>query len=158
MSCIYGPRQFGNEDQGWVAHFFLQAMKGQPITIYGDGYQVRDALYVEDAAAAWLSVLERIDAIKGRVFNLGGGPQNAVSLRELLDLIAEMLPQRPKVTFSEWRPGDQPWYVSDIRAISAALGWAPRMTIGAGVKRLHSWLTHRFGDALGKRALLEARA
>jgi CDP-paratose 2-epimerase len=158
MSCIYGPRQFGNEDQGWVAHFFLQAIKKLPITVYGDGYQVRDALYVEDAAAAWLGALDHIDAIKGRVFNLGGGYQNAVSLRELLDLIGEMLKQPPQVTFDDWRPGDQPWYVSDIRAISKSLGWAPRMKLRAGVKRLYDWLAHRFGDLPAARALLGARA
>jgi CDP-paratose 2-epimerase len=158
MSCIYGPRQFGNEDQGWVAHFFLQAIRKLPITIYGNGYQVRDALFVEDAAAAWLGALDRIDEIKGRVFNLGGGCENAVSLRELIDLIGEMLKQRPQVTFSDWRPGDQPWYVSDIRAISKTLGWAPRMRLRAGIQRLYDWLAHRFGDTAAERALLEARA
>src|SRR3712207_5136647 len=88
MSCIYGPRQFGTEDQGWIAHFLLRALHGEPITIYGDGYQVRDALFIDDAVAAWLGVLDGIDRHKGQIFNLGGGPNNAVSLREMMRLIA----------------------------------------------------------------------
>src|SRR5206468_11792722 len=81
MSCIYGPRQFGTEDQGWIAHFFLQALRAREITIYGDGYQVRDALHVDDAVAAWLAVLDQIDSSRGEIFNLGGGPDNSLSLR-----------------------------------------------------------------------------
>src|SRR5204863_7960946 len=90
MSCIYGPRQFGTEDQGWIAHFLLQAIQDKPIVIYGDGLQVRDALHVSDAVAAWIGALNQIDNIRGGVFNLGGGQGNTVSLLELLDLIAEL--------------------------------------------------------------------
>ncbi len=158
MSCVYGPGQFGTEDQGWLAHFFLQALRKEPITIFGDGYQVRDALYIDDATAAWLAALDRIDTIKGRVFNLGGGPANAVSLREVLDLIEEMLPYRPSASFSDWRPGDQPWYVTDIAAIAAALDWSPRMGVRQGVTKLHSWLAQRFGELPRERRLLEVRA
>lgn len=146
MSCIYGPRQFGTEDQGWIAHFLLQALQDRPITIYGDGYQVRDALFVEDAVAAWLGALDNIDAVKGHVFNVGGGLDNAISLRELLDLIAELKCSRPKILFGDWRPGDQPWYVSDIRSISRALGWQPRVSLRDGLSRLDHWLTTRFAD------------
>src|SRR5579883_1844134 len=99
MSCIYGPRQFGTEDQGWIAHFMLQAVKEQPITIFGDGLQVRDALYVGDAAAAWIAALDRIDAVAGRIFNLGGGPANAVSLLELIDTIEQLRGHRPALRF-----------------------------------------------------------
>jgi CDP-paratose 2-epimerase len=144
MSCIYGPRQFGNEDQGWIAHFLLQAIRGAPITIYGNGFQVRDALFVGDAVAAWLAALDRIDAVRGRVFNLGGGPDNAVSLLEMMDLIGELRGGRPSVAFDAWRPGDQPWYVSDIAAISAALDWRPSVPLAVGLRHLDAWLSTRF--------------
>jgi CDP-paratose 2-epimerase len=145
MSCIYGPRQFGTEDQGWIAHFLRQAVQGKPIVIYGDGLQVRDALHVSDAVAAWLAALDRIDAIGGGVFNLGGGPGQTVSLIELLDLIGELRGTMPRVRFADWRPGDQPWYVSDIRAVSRALGWQPRVDLRAGLRTLDDWLDRRFG-------------
>jgi CDP-paratose 2-epimerase len=147
MSCIYGPRQFGNEDQGWIAHFLIQAICGRPITIYGDGYQVRDALFIDDAVAAWLGALDRIDAIKGRIFNLGGGPANAISLLELLDLMCGMFDRLPPVSHGAWRPGDQPWYVADIRAIAQALDWLPRTPIAEGLAKLQCWLVQRFGEA-----------
>ena len=145
MSCIYGPRQFGNEDQGWIAHFLLQAIRHNPITIYGDGYQVRDALYVDDAVAAWLAALDRINRVSGRIFNLGGGPANAISLRELLNLIAELRGEPPSLRFDAWRPGDQPWYISDIAAISRELDWSPRTPVRAGLRALERWLDSRFG-------------
>ncbi len=147
MSCIYGPRQFGTEDQGWIAHFLIRAIRGEPITIYGNGYQVRDALFVDDAVRAWLAVLDGIDTVSGRIFNLGGGPANTISLRELIALIAKLRGASPHVTFDSWRPGDQPWYVTDIRAINEALGWAPKVTFPEGLARLEHWLTERFGEA-----------
>ncbi|MFL6796486.1 MAG: NAD-dependent epimerase/dehydratase family protein [Xanthobacteraceae bacterium] len=143
MSCIYGPRQFGNEDQGWIAHFLLQAMRNSPITIYGDGYQVRDALFVGDAVDAWIKALDHIDVARGRTFNLGGGPANAVSLNDLLDLIADLRGRRPECRFADWRPGDQPWYVSDVRTISAALGWQPHTGLREGLRALAQWLDSR---------------
>lgn len=147
MSCIYGPRQFGTEDQGWIAHFMLRAMRGHPITIFGDGLQVRDALHIDDAVAAWLGALDRIDTVSGRIFNLGGGPDNAVSLLELIDMIKQLRGSEPELRFNTWRPGDQPWYVSDIRAIAAALGWAPRVRLRGGLLSLQGWLESRFGPA-----------
>jgi CDP-paratose 2-epimerase len=147
MSCIYGPRQFGTEDQGWIAHFMLQAVKGRPITVYGDGLQVRDALHVADAAAAWIAALDGIDAVAGRIFNLGGGPDNAVSLLELLDTIEELRGRRPALRFDAWRPGDQPWYVSDISAIAAAIGWRPTLSLRDGLRSLEQWIETRFGSA-----------
>jgi CDP-paratose 2-epimerase len=151
MSCIYGPRQFGTEDQGWIAHFLLSALRGQPLTIYGDGYQVRDALHVSDAVEAWLSALDHIALVRGRVFNLGGGPQNSVSLRELIGLIAQLTKTDVAYSFADWRPGDQPWYVTDTRALCTALGWAPKTTLQDGLDSLHQWLSSRFGDLSGKR-------
>jgi CDP-paratose 2-epimerase len=158
MSCIYGPRQFGNEDQGWIAHFLLQAINGRPITIYGDGHQVRDALFVEDAVEAWIEALNRIDDVRGRVFNLGGGPANAISLRGMLDLIGKLRGRNPDVRFDGWRPGDQPWYVSDVRAISRALDWTPQTLLPQGVRSLERWLDRRPADTAPQPQLLEARA
>jgi CDP-paratose 2-epimerase len=148
MSCIYGPRQFGTEDQGWIAHFMLQSIRRCPITIFGDGLQVRDTLHIDDAVDAWLRILDGIDAVRGRIFNLGGGPKNAISLLELLDLIAQSRGERPEVRFSGWRPGDQPWYVSDIRALATAVGWQPRVTLRDGLRTLERWLEVRFGTAM----------
>jgi CDP-paratose 2-epimerase len=145
MSCIYGPRQFGNEDQGWIAHFLLQAIHNRPIMIYGDGYQVRDALFVDDAVDAWIRALDGIEQVRGEVFNLGGGPGNAVSLREMIDLIAELRGEKPDCRYAAWRPGDQPWYVSDTRGISRALGWHARTSVRDGLRALGQWLDSRAG-------------
>ena len=158
MSCIYGPRQFGTEDQGWIAHFLLQAARGEPITIYGDGHQVRDALYVGDAVDAWIGAVDAIDRVGGQVFNLGGGPQSALSLRELLAWIADHHGARPDVRMDTWRPGDQPWYVSDTRKISHALGWAPRTTLDAGLRALDDWLAGAGIGAAPPHCLQEAQA
>jgi CDP-paratose 2-epimerase len=151
MSCIYGPRQYGTEDQGWIAHFLIQAIRGKPITIYGDGYQVRDALHVTDAVAAWLGVLDNIAAVRGQIFNLGGGPANATSLRELLGLIADLRGRAVETSFDEWRPGDQPWYVSDVRALSAAIGWEPTIGLRDGLATLDEWLVPRFAADVAPR-------
>jgi CDP-paratose 2-epimerase len=145
MSCIYGPRQFGTEDQGWIAHFMLQALRGLPITVYGDGYQVRDALHVDDAVSAWISVLDNIDAARGRVFNLGGGPANAISVRELLRLMRQIGRVPSDIRHRNWRPGDQPWYVSDTTALQQVLEWEARVPFRAGLRSLDNWLSSRFG-------------
>lgn len=154
MSCIYGPRQFGTEDQGWIAHFLLSALRGNELTIYGDGNQVRDALHVSDAVNAWLAVLDRIALARGRVFNLGGGPANAISLLELIDRIADLTGQKAMYRFADWRPGDQPWYVTDTRALSTALGWAPQTSLTEGLQSLHTWLHGRFGPSRANREAL----
>ncbi len=154
MSCIYGPRQFGTEDPGWLAHFLIQAMRGAPITIYGDGCQVRDALHVSDAVAAWLAVLDGIDRASGRIFNLGGGMGNTLSLRELLRRIAAMRGESPLTVYSAWRPGDQPWYVSDTRLLTDVLGWTPKIGLDEGLASLAGWLEERFGRA----AMAEGRS
>jgi CDP-paratose 2-epimerase len=151
MSCIYGPRQFGTEDQGWIAHFLLSAIRGTPLTIYGDGRQVRDALHVSDAVDAWLSALDHIALVRGRVFNLGGGPCNSVSLLELIDHITQLTGREAKYTFADWRPGDQPWYVSDTRALSTTLGWTPQVSLQQGLHSLHAWLESRFGQSIANR-------
>jgi CDP-paratose 2-epimerase len=140
MSCIYGPRQLGTEDQGWVAHFLVQAMRGRPLTVYGDGKQVRDVLFVDDLVDAFLSARERPREVAGRAFNMGGGPTHTTSLLELLDLVEELTAVRPRVSFEDWRIADQRWYVSDPRAFSALAGWEPRTGVREGVGRLHAWL------------------
>ncbi|BDG07482.1 NAD-dependent epimerase/dehydratase family protein [Anaeromyxobacter paludicola] len=141
MSCIYGPHQHGNEDQGWVAHMLRAALRGEPITIYGDGKQVRDVLFVEDLVEAFLATRARIGALAGRAFNVGGGPANTVSLLELMELIARLEGERPALRFDAWRAADQRWYVSDTSRLSAATGWRPRVGVAEGVARLHGWLT-----------------
>ena len=156
MSCLYGPRQFGTEDQGWVAHFLIQALEGRQITLYGDGYQVRDILYVDDAVAAYLAALDTIDSVSGNAFNLGGGPENTVSLRELLDRIAAITGRKPKIEFDDWRPGDQPWYVSDTKALQAACGWKATVTVDDGLRRLSAWLGTAFKDRVASERGLSA--
>jgi CDP-paratose 2-epimerase len=148
MSCIYGPRQFGTEDQGWVAHFILRAQRGEPITVYGDGRQVRDILFVDDLVQAFLLAEEHGQALAGRAFNIGGGAGNAISLLDLLDRIESLQGRRPPVTFDDWRTGDQRWYVSDTRAFEQATGWRAKVAARDGIGRLHDWLrTHRKATA-----------
>jgi CDP-paratose 2-epimerase len=148
MSCIYGPRQFGTEDQGWVAHFLIRALKGEDISIYGDGRQVRDILHVDDAVGAYRAVHAAIGAVKGDVFNLGGGPQNSVSILSVLREI-EQLTGRPLSTgFGDWRAGDQLYFVADTRKLSDRLGWQARVRWKSGLQHLADWLReHRFGGA-----------
>ncbi len=147
MSCIYGPHQFGTEDQGWVAHFLISALQGQPITLYGDGKQVRDILFVDDLIDAMQLAVGRIDDISGSAFNIGGGPANAVSLIGLIDIMNAYIDGTVETTFDEWRPGDQRYYVSDIRDFMAATGWKPRVSVADGVEALHDWLVADLGIA-----------
>jgi CDP-paratose 2-epimerase len=159
MSCIYGPRQFGTEDQGWVAHFLIRALKGQPITIFGNGKQVRDVLHVADAVAAYRLALEHIGHVAGRAFNLGGGPQNAVSLNQVLHEIGVVLGAPPMVERGAWRRGDQHYFVADTRGIEAALGWRRTMGWREGLRDLANWLTDRRGtDAPMHRGTMRASA
>jgi CDP-paratose 2-epimerase len=141
MSCIYGPHQFGTEDQGWVAHFLIRALQHQPITLYGDGRQVRDLLFIEDLVDALLLAQEHMPTESGRAFNMGGGPGNAVSLLEILDLIADAVGEAPKVAFDDWRLGDQRYYVSDTGRFERVTGWRPKVGVHEGVRRLAQWLT-----------------
>ena len=140
MSCIYGPHQFGTEDQGWVAHFLIRALEGKPLTLYGDGMQVRDALYVEDLVEAFLLAEKNLGALAGQAFNMGGGPRNTVSLLELVDLIGALHGRRPEVLHDGWRTGDQRYYVSDVSRFAAATGWSPRVNVRQGVGNLYNWL------------------
>ena len=145
MSCIYGQRQMGTEDQGWVAHFLIRALEGQPIMLYGDGCQVRDILDVSDAVSAYLAAWARIDAVAGRAFNLGGGPNNAVSLRRLLAHIGDLLGRPVDVGYADWRAGDQRYFVADTRAAEEALGLGGKIGWRVGVERLARWLAEARG-------------
>jgi CDP-paratose 2-epimerase len=140
MSCIYGTRQFGTEDQGWVAHFVMTAKRRGPLTIYGNGKQVRDVLYVDDLLDAMLAATSRLDVTAGQVYNIGGGPANSVSVwAELSRLLAEAIQPLPPVNFGGWRPGDQRVYISDIRRAAEHLHWQPRVSPREGIKRLALW-------------------
>ena len=145
MSCIYGPHQFGTEDQGWVAHFAIQALRGRRLTLYGDGRQVRDILFAEDLAEAMLLAHQHIDRTAGQAFNLGGGPANTVSLLELLDLLGELTGTRAAYQLQAWRTADQRYYVSNIHRFGALTGWAPRTSVRDGVARLVAWLRDEAG-------------
>lgn len=140
MSCIYGPHQFGTEDQGWVAHFLIQAQSGRPITLYGDGMQVRDILFAEDLVHALVLAQDRMSDLSGQAFNIGGGAGNSISLLNLLELIRETDGNAPDVRFEGWRPGDQRYYVSDTRKFGAATGWTPTVSAPRGIARLGRWL------------------
>jgi CDP-paratose 2-epimerase len=157
MSCIYGRRQMGTEDQGWVAHFLIRALEGAPITIYGDGHQVRDILDVSNAVEAYLGAWRRIDRITGRAFNLGGGPGNAVSLNTLLTEIGRLLDRPIEIHHADWRPGDQRYFVADTRAAQRALGLGPKVRWQHGVERLAHWLAEHRGLPIAAPAAPELR-
>ena len=145
MSCIYGPRQMGTEDQGWVAHFLIRALEDKPITLYGDGHQVRDILDVRDAVDAYMAALRNIDAISGRAFNLGGGAANAVSLRQIVAYIGEITGREPDLQFDDWRAGDQRYFVADTRLIRSTLGLEKSRGWQQGVADLAQWLAEERG-------------
>lgn len=138
MSCIYGTRQLGVEDQGWVAWFALAALKGLPVTIYGDGKQVRDALFVTDLIQAYDRFID--SGIKAGVFNTGGGPKNTMSLIELMEILERETGKRLDKSYSGWRPSDQKVYISDISLLKEKLGWEPKVSPEDGVKKLVGWL------------------
>jgi CDP-paratose 2-epimerase len=129
MSCICGPRQFGTEDQGWVAHFLYSVLGGRPINIYGDGRQVRDVLHVHDLIAAMQAAREHLPATKGQVYNVGGGMERAVSVLEMLSLIEELADRPFSCSYSAMRPGDQPLYITDFSKLSRHTHWQPRLSI-----------------------------
>jgi len=148
MSCIYGQRQMGTEDQGWVAHFLIRTLEELPITLYGDGHQVRDILDVRDAVDAYISAWRNIEAVKGRAFNLGGGPANAVSLKELIRHIGAVTGRRPQLSFEGWRAGDQRYFVADARAARDTLGLGTPSDWRDGVADLAGWLAEERGFAI----------
>lgn len=142
QSCIYGYRQFGVEDQGWVAWFVIASVLGRPITIYGDGKQVRDVLFIEDLVDAYQTAIARRDDVAGKVFNIGGGPEFTMSVwKEFGPMLEELLGRAIPVSYGDWRPGDQPVYVSDIRKAEKELGWRPKTSVREGVAKLFHWVS-----------------
>ncbi len=141
QSCIYGQRQFGIEDQGWVAWFVIAALTGRPITIYGDGKQVRDVLFVDDLLDAYDAGLEHIENAAGKVFNVGGGPDKTLAIwTEFEPILENLLGHKLEVGRSTWRPGDQKIFVSDIRKAGRELGWSPKVGVQEGIVRLYDWV------------------
>jgi CDP-paratose 2-epimerase len=139
QSCIYGAHQYGTEDQGWVAHFVHSILNGRPLTIFGDGTQVRDLLDARDLSALYESVIENIDKTSGEIFNVGGGPANQRNLLEVIDQIGQITNTKPDYSFADWREGDQTYYVSDIEKAKQYLGWVPRVDFDAGLQDLIAW-------------------
>jgi CDP-paratose 2-epimerase len=140
MSCIYGTRQFGNEDQGWVAHFIISSILGKPVTIYGDGKQIRDVLYIDDLVSAFALATKNINKSKGNVYNIGGGPKNTLSLLELIDILKKLNGKAYEYPFGEWRPGDQKVFFCDISKAKEDFGWEPKISPDEGVAKLHKWV------------------
>jgi CDP-paratose 2-epimerase len=140
QSCIYGTRQFGVEDQGWIAWFTIAALSGRPISIFGDGKQVRDVLWVGDLLDVYQAAIDHIDVAAGQVYNVGGGPNNTLAVwTELGPILEALLGRRINITNTDWRPGDQRIFVADIRRAERDLGWKPRVTREEGVRRLFDW-------------------
>ena len=140
MSCIYGPRQLGTEDQGWLAHFLYCVRAGRPISIFGNGRQVRDVMYVDDAVEAYMNAWARMDTVTGQAFNLGGGPGNAVTLVQVLAEIGAIAGRAPDVRYAAWRPGDQRYFVADTRRATAILGLSVPVGWADGLRRLDHWI------------------
>jgi CDP-paratose 2-epimerase len=140
QSCIYGTRQFGIEDQGWIAWFCVAATMGKPFTIFGDGKQIRDTLWVGDLVDAYERAVERIDAVSGEVFNMGGGPGNTLSLNELVAILDRGFGKSFHPPFADWRPGDQRVFVADVRKAERLLGWTPKVKTAEGVEKLLAWV------------------
>jgi CDP-paratose 2-epimerase len=145
MSCIYGPHQLGNEDQGWVAHFLIRVLDGAPITLYGDGLQVRDILFVDDLLDAFLLAERNIESLAGEAFNIGGGPRQAVSLRELIAVMEKVTGQPVITNREDWRIADQKYYVSNTQKFESRTGWGRNVDVLSGIRRLYQWLAESRG-------------
>lgn len=141
QSCIYGPHQFGLEDQGWVAWFIIASILAKPMTIYGDGKQVRDILCIHDLVRAYEIAMKQIDTVAGKIYNVGGGPDNTLAIwSEFRPLLEKLLGRNITIKQSDWRPGDQKVYVSDITKINAELAWKPEIGVEEGITQLFSWV------------------
>ena len=139
QSCIYGAHQYGTEDQGWVAHFVHSILNDRPLTIYGDGTQVRDLLDARDLSRLYAQVIDEIDKTRGQIYNVGGGPDNQRNLLEVIARIGELTDRRPQYSFADWREGDQEYYVSDISKAKEQLGWQPEIPFDRGLEDLVAW-------------------
>jgi CDP-paratose 2-epimerase len=139
QSCIYGSHQYGTEDQGWVAHFVHSILRERPLTIYGDGTQVRDLLDARDLSALYVAAIDKIAIARGEIYNVGGGTENQRNLLEVIDQIGELTNRKPQFSFADWREGDQKYYVSDIEKARRDLGWAPKIDFDRGLRDLITW-------------------
>jgi CDP-paratose 2-epimerase len=140
QSCIYGPRQFGFEEQGWVAWFAIAAAAGAPITVFGDGCQVRDLLWIDDLCDLYMLAINRIDEVAGRVYNVGGGPANALSIREVLVKLESLFGKTLDVSYGPWRPGDQRIFTADTTTVGRDLNWTPTTSASTGIGQLVAWV------------------
>jgi CDP-paratose 2-epimerase len=140
QSCIYGTHQYGIEDQGWIAWFTIASALGRPITVYGDGKQVRDVLWVEDLVAAYALAIDKIDQVRGEVFNLGGGPERQLSLLETFAELSRLSGSKIDFSFADWRPGDQKVFVADTRKAQRILGWKATVDTTDGLTKLYNWV------------------
>lgn len=147
MSCIYGPRQYGIEDQGWIAHFAISTYLDRPVTIYGDGKQVRDILYIDDLVAAFNMVVEHIETTQGQIYNIGGGWENAISILELIGMLQGLFDKKINYSFADWRQGDQKVYISDISKALHGFRWRPQVCVKYGITRLVEWVQSADGFA-----------
>ncbi len=141
QSGIYGPHQFGIEEQGWLAWFVNALLFDKPVTLYGDGKQVRDVLYIDDLLNAYDSALENIKETRGKAFNVGGGNKFSLSIWELFEILEKLSNKKFKYTFSDWRPGDQKVYISNISKAKNTFGWSPKTSSNEGVERLYKWIS-----------------
>lgn len=140
QSCIYGLNQFGIEGQGWLAWFIISHLSNKSVTVYGNGKQMRDILYIDDLLDCYDKAIENADAVKGEIYNVGGGPENQLSLLEFFDIISDLSGKAIKHEYGEERKGDQKIYVSDITKVKNALGWHPRVSVKEGILRLYNWI------------------
>jgi CDP-paratose 2-epimerase len=146
QSCIYGTRQLGVEDQGWIAWFLIAALNNMPVTLYGDGKQVRDVLWVDDLVDLYCLLYDNAEKVSGRIFNVGGGADKTLSLHELVEKVPVVTGGKLTVSRADWRPGDQKVYISDISALKRKLGWEPRTGVDDGLRMLTAWLKENITD------------
>ncbi|RPI77502.1 MAG: NAD-dependent epimerase/dehydratase family protein [Desulfobacteraceae bacterium] len=149
QSCIYGYRQFGVEDQGWVAWFMIAAQLKKKITVYGDGKQVRDILFVDDLVSLFNTAINDSGKASGKIYNIGGGPRNRLSIRELIQWLKMEKNLKVDHDFADWRPGDQPVYISNIHKVKQDLGWKPRVSKAEGLEKLYQWIAENL-DEIGQ--------
>ncbi|PIN77122.1 CDP-paratose 2-epimerase [Candidatus Woesearchaeota archaeon CG10_big_fil_rev_8_21_14_0_10_34_8] len=140
QSCIYGYRQFGSENQGWLAWFIIATLTGKPLTIYGNGKQIRDVLFIDDLCEAYDTAVQNIDKTSGKIYNVGGGSDNALSILELVNILEEIFQKKIEISFGAWRPGDQKVFISDIRKAKSDFGWMPKISPKEGIKKLVCWV------------------
>ncbi|KXB09550.1 CDP-paratose 2-epimerase [candidate division MSBL1 archaeon SCGC-AAA385M11] len=140
QSCIYGPNQYGIEDQGWLAWFTIATLLKKPISIYGDGKQIRDVLYVNDLLTAYELAINNPDAVAGQSFNIGGGPNNTLSVLELLNMLTEKQAKQTSISYDDWRPGDQKVFVCNTSKAKNMLKWEPQFSVDAGFDHLYNWI------------------